>query len=99
MGSLGAPELIIIGVVLLLLFGASRLPATAQGLGKALKMFKKEVRDEDKDGAPAEAEPQRVTTPPQQVTASASEQPAQPAPQAQAQPVQQPAEEPRRTES
>ncbi|GAA5003251.1 Sec-independent protein translocase subunit TatA [Actinopolymorpha pittospori] len=48
MGSLGPTELIIIGVVLVLLFGATRLPQTAKGLGQALKIFKKEVRDEDK---------------------------------------------------
>lgn len=49
MGPLGAPELIIIAVVLLVLFGASRLPATAKGIGQAMKIFKKEMRDEDKD--------------------------------------------------
>jgi sec-independent protein translocase protein TatA len=57
MGSLGPTELIIIGVVLVLLFGATRLPQTAKGLGQALKIFKKEIRDEDK--APA-APPQSI---------------------------------------
>lgn len=45
MGSLGAPELIIILVVVLLLFGANRLPKLARSLGKAQKEFKKGVED------------------------------------------------------
>jgi sec-independent protein translocase protein TatA len=47
MGSLGAPELLIIGVVLILLFGATRLPQTAKGLGQSLRVFRKELRDDD----------------------------------------------------
>ncbi|HZC26730.1 MAG TPA: twin-arginine translocase TatA/TatE family subunit [Actinopolymorphaceae bacterium] len=57
MGSLGPTELIIIGVVLVLLFGATRLPQTAKGLGQALKIFKKEIRDEDKPQAAAPPQP------------------------------------------
>jgi len=44
--NLGAPELIIILIVVLLLFGANRLPKLARSLGKAQKEFKKGV-DED----------------------------------------------------
>lgn len=47
MGSISAGELAIIAVVLIVLFGASRLPATAKGLGQALRVFKKELRDDD----------------------------------------------------
>lgn len=36
-------EIIIIAVVVLLLFGAKRLPDTARGLGKSLRIFKSEV--------------------------------------------------------
>lgn len=61
MPSLGPTELIIIGVVLVLLFGATRLPQTAKGLGQALKIFKKEIRDEDKQPA-AEVPPAQTTT-------------------------------------
>jgi len=57
MPNLGPTELIIIGVVLVLLFGATRLPQTAKGLGQALKIFKKEVRDEDKPAETAQAAP------------------------------------------
>jgi sec-independent protein translocase protein TatA len=38
---LGAPELILIFLVILLLFGAKRLPELARGLGKSIAEFKK----------------------------------------------------------
>ena len=41
----GWPELIIILVVLLLLFGAKRLPEIARSIGKSSKEFKKGKRD------------------------------------------------------
>ncbi|MET9021085.1 Sec-independent protein translocase subunit TatA [Actinopolymorpha sp. NPDC004070] len=95
MGSLGPTELIIIGVVLVLLFGATRLPQTAKGLGQALKIFKSEVRDDDK--------PQEVAAPPQQQpvyhqpnTTNGAQQPYQ---QPGQQPVQQPVEDPQHTNS
>lgn len=43
--NLGAPELIIILVVVLLLFGANRLPKLARSMGKAQKEFKKGVEE------------------------------------------------------
>ena len=42
-GSLGVPELLIILVIVLIVFGAGKLPKIGEGLGKALKGFKKEV--------------------------------------------------------
>ena len=47
-GSLGIPELIIILVIILLLFGASRLPEIGRGLGKGIKNFKESTKDSDK---------------------------------------------------
>jgi len=47
--SLGAPEIIIIFFVVLLLFGAKKLPELAKGLGKGIKEFKKassDIKDE-----------------------------------------------------
>jgi sec-independent protein translocase protein TatA len=47
MGGLGAPELIIILLVVLLLFGSTKLPKLAKSLGEAQKEFKKGVADSD----------------------------------------------------
>jgi TatA/E family protein of Tat protein translocase len=44
-GTMGFSELIIILVIVLIIFGAGRLPQLGEGLGKALKGFKKEVHD------------------------------------------------------
>lgn len=44
-GTLGFSELIIILVIVLIIFGAGRLPQIGEGVGKALKGFKKEVQD------------------------------------------------------
>ena len=48
-GGVGIPELIIILVIILLLFGASRLPEIGRGLGKGIKNFKDSTRDGSKD--------------------------------------------------
>jgi sec-independent protein translocase protein TatA len=45
MGGIGAPELIILLVVILLLFGSTKLPKLAKSLGEAQKEFKKGVAD------------------------------------------------------
>ena len=50
---IGMPELIIILVILLFLFGASKLPALARGLGQSMKEFKKAAREDEEK--PAEA--------------------------------------------
>lgn len=73
-GGLGGMELLIILAVLVLLFGASKLPELARGSGQALRIFKSETKglmdsdsdsdkdkDKDKDAQPA---PTAVATPP-----------------------------------
>jgi sec-independent protein translocase protein TatA len=53
---LGAPELLIILAVIVLLFGASKLPELARGSGRALRIFKAETKglmdDDDADKTP-----------------------------------------------
>jgi len=43
-GSLGTPELVLIFAVIVLLFGASKLPELARGSGRALRIFKAETK-------------------------------------------------------
>jgi sec-independent protein translocase protein TatA len=45
MFGLGMPELIVILVIVLVIFGANRLPQLGEGLGKAIKGFKKGISD------------------------------------------------------
>jgi sec-independent protein translocase protein TatA len=44
-GNLGFPELIIIMIVILLLFGAKRIPEIAGSMGKGIREFKKNIND------------------------------------------------------
>jgi sec-independent protein translocase protein TatA len=44
---LGGPELLIILAVLILLFGAKKLPELAKGLGKSVNEFKKASKEEE----------------------------------------------------
>ncbi len=46
-GGLGTPELIIIFMIVMVLFGASRLPEIGGGIGKAIKNFKKATSEPD----------------------------------------------------
>ena len=48
-GNLGTGEIILIVLVILVLFGAKKLPDLAQGLGKGIKEFKKAVKDVEDD--------------------------------------------------
>ncbi|WP_330277275.1 Sec-independent protein translocase subunit TatA [Lentzea sp. NBC_00516] len=80
MGNLGPTELIIIAVVIILLFGAKKLPDMARSLGKSAKIFKAETKglrdNQDADDAPVQQQP--------------VQQPVQQLPPAQPQPIQQP---------
>lgn len=52
MGNIGVPEVIIIVLVIIILFGAKRLPEIGNSLGKAIREFRKagkEIQDEVKD--------------------------------------------------
>ena len=56
--NLGAPELILIFLVVLVLFGAKKIPELAQGLGKGVKEFRKAMKDVQED---AEQDPSKKT--------------------------------------
>lgn len=47
MFGLGTQELIIILVIVVVLFGATRLPQIGSGIGQAIKNFKKSVKEQD----------------------------------------------------
>ncbi len=44
-GNLGTGEIILILLVVLILFGAKKIPELAQGLGKGMREFKKSLKD------------------------------------------------------
>ena len=80
---LGPQELIIIAVVLVLLFGAKKLPELARGSGQALRIFKAETKalseDDDKKtpeqrDIDARNEATSYEAPPQKPTATPTEQ-------------------------
>ena len=56
MGTFGVPELLIILLIIIVLFGASRLAGVGAALGKSVSEFRKGVREDDE---PAATQPAR----------------------------------------
>ena len=55
MGNLGATELIIIILIVLIFFGSKKIPELAAGLGKGMREFRKatrEIQDDQEEGVP-----------------------------------------------
>ena len=52
LGPLGLPELIIILVIVLLLFGSTKIPQIMRGMGQGIGEFKKGIKEGDKEEAP-----------------------------------------------
>ncbi len=84
-GSLGFTELILILFIVLIIFGAGKLPQLGEGLGKAIKGFKKSVHEADAIEAEAQAAQQQAAAP--QAIQGAQTQAAPVAEQPAAQPV------------
>ncbi|WP_371778824.1 Sec-independent protein translocase subunit TatA [Streptosporangium subroseum] len=77
MPNLGPTELIIIGLILVLLFGAKKLPEAARGLGRSLRIFKSEtakLRDDDETetatATVVQAQPQPAAPVPPPITSA-----------------------------
>jgi sec-independent protein translocase protein TatA len=87
MPDIGWPELIIILFVLMLLFGAKKLPDMARGTGRALRIFKAETKglmDDDDDIKPtATGSTAATSVPPVQITQQPLAQAPAPAPEPQ----------------
>jgi sec-independent protein translocase protein TatA len=73
MGSVGMPELIVVLVIALIVFGPKKLPEIGRGVGSAIREFKKASRDLMSHLEMDEPEPPRVYP-----TASAASTPAEP---------------------
>lgn len=59
MGMPGGTELLIILAIVVLLFGAKKIPELAKGVGKGIKSFKNEMKEDDTQTASTE-EPKKV---------------------------------------
>ena len=57
-GGIGMPELIIILVIILIIFGAGKLPEIGAGIGKGIKNFKKATKEVELDDQ--EEEPEKI---------------------------------------
>ncbi len=87
-GSLGAPELLIIGAVIILIFGVGKISGLGRELGSSIKEFRKAVKDEDLEAAKnAQQQTQAAPPPPQQQYQQPQAQYTPPPPQAQQPPV------------
>jgi sec-independent protein translocase protein TatA len=65
----GWHALVILAIVLLL-FGAPKLPALARSVGQSLKILQKEVKTSDRDGASSASSTEEISTPSSAMTSS-----------------------------
>lgn len=49
LGNIGGPEIIIIALIVLLIFGGKKIPELMKGLGKGVKSFKDGIKDVDEE--------------------------------------------------
>jgi len=63
LGGIGAPELIIIAIVIMVLFGAKKLPDASRSLARSLRIFKAETKGLREDDVEAKNEAPHVRHP------------------------------------
>lgn len=68
MPNLGAPEIIVLALVVIVLFGWKRLPDMARSLGRSARVFKSEVNEMKQDGKPQASAASQSTVPGDVVT-------------------------------
>jgi sec-independent protein translocase protein TatA len=71
----GAPELLIILAIVVVLFGASRIGDIGKGMGRGIREFRKEMRDASQDEPAKAAETTSVTTTTAAVTTAEPKRP------------------------
>ena len=59
-GNLGAGEIILIVLVVLLLFGAKKIPELARGIGKGMSEFKKGLKDVETEIKSADTDTKKI---------------------------------------
>lgn len=55
LGNLGFTEILVLGAIVLLIFGPKRLPELAKGLGKGIREFKKALSQPDEESSEKQA--------------------------------------------
>lgn len=89
-GSFGWMELVLILIIVLIIFGAGKIPQLGEGLGKAIKGFKKSVHEPDPvDVTAVPAAPEQAVPVAQLAPAGQSAQPVLQATAAQPEPTRQ----------
>lgn len=57
LGPIGLPEMLMILVVIVIIFGARRLPELGKSLGEGIKNFRKSITSKEKEETPPHEEP------------------------------------------